>query len=203
MRLSLYRCLSLFILLLTLPSVCCCKYEYWFFLPRPARTAPHTLSLSHCHSLFVAFSSPSLSRLVIEYNFALCRILLLLIALRSVAFFPFCLVSCTGQYVAPSVVVMFCSFCSTLRCSLPALPPRSSLPLPLSVQKGATAAETAFVLSTSVLLLCCCCGSVALPGTLKNAQVSFAGSCVAIASRRNSVVCVYVQKVQSACPENY
>lgn len=116
--------------------------------------------------------------------------------------FPFCLVSCTGQYVAPSVVVMFSSFCSTLRCSFPL---RSSLPLPLSVQKGATAAETAFVLSTSVLLLCCCwcCGSVALPGTLKNAQVSFAGSCVAIASRRNSVVCVCLQKVQSACPENY
>lgn len=100
--------------------------------------------------------------------------------------------------------------CNAQRCILPSrlgggqllllCVARFTLPLlcsPFTVgvgkQKGATdAAEAAFVLSTqtSCCCYCCCVAAVALPGPLKYAQVSFAGSCVANASRR-IVVCIF------------
>lgn len=123
MRLSLYLCLSLFILLNFAP--CCCKYEYWFFLPRPARTPFLILSLSVYFSLCCVLSAISL--LVIEYNFALYRILLLLIAMRSVAFLLFCLVSYRRRSVGERqdntllLLLLLCSARSTPFYAVPSL----------------------------------------------------------------------------------
>lgn len=129
-------------------------------------------SFSHSVSFSLCCVLSALSLLVIEYIFTLFRILLLLIAMRSVAFLLFSLVYCRrrreGEERKHNTLLLLLLFSarSTPFYGVPSLCLCSSLPMPLSVQKGATAPETAFVLSTSVLLLCCCCGSVALPGPL-------------------------------------